>query len=591
MIAVSTTRPNITMLRRHNTWYTVIDGNWSNPNIWISNGKRKNSLPQPGDDVYVDNNINIDTAVTINNMYVAGTLTAANGITLTINGDLQATGPLNFTGSNATITLNGFNNNVNAFSAGNTTVIYNRPGDQNVLPVSYKNLAIYNIGVKYLSADTTILGNLNINDFQIYDALLECGTYNLTVVGNTSITAKGNNGNGNFNKNGSGNIVFKGTLTINANTNFSSAITSIECQGGFTGNGFGGNITVNCPFKFTTSSQTFNTGSIYFYSSVLISGSITITYINSAGVYFMSGVTGDNSNSVLTNNGLINIGSSNPIMSVGIFNYMSGSSSSIGYIMNSDFTLPYATYNNLTILGTGLKTLSNNTTVNNLNINNFTSSKSRLDCGAYNLTINGNFNVSGTGTGDTLDAGLIKSASGNITFIGPAVFNTANISYSSNTLLEFRAGVTFNPFGTHSGTIDATVNFTTASQSLQGSGMIFNGNINISGGIIVTINSGGHTYNSQINGSTASDKLTNTGTIIYQNINPPMQVGVLDCSSTANTFIYAQNNQSIAPGTYRNLTLQGSGVKMLLGNVSVINTYSLFSPATVNLNGFVLTNP
>ena len=562
MIAISTTRPNISMLRKHNTWYTVMDGSWSNPGIWISNGKRKNSLPQPGDDVYIDNNINLDIAATTGNLYVAGSLTAgANSITLTVNGDLQATGPLNFTGSNITITLNGYNNNVSSFTAGNTTVKYNRAGDQNVLPVTYKNLMIYNTGIKYLSANTVIQGNLNVNDFQPQDAVLECGNYDLTINGNTSITAKGNNGNGNFSKSGSGNIVFQGSLNINSNSIFSSAITSIECQGGFTGSGFGGTIIINCPFKFTTSSQIFNTGSIYFNSTVLISGAITVNYINSAGVYFMNEVNGDNPNSVLTNNGCINFGSNSTAMSTGTFNYMSGASSTIGYIMNNDFTLPYNKYNNLLILGTGIKTLSDNTTLSTLNINNFTSSKSRLDCGSFNLIINGSFNVSGTGLGDTLDAGLIKSGYGNITFIGQAVFNTANIAFGSNVTLEFRAGVTFNPFGAHSGTIDSTVNFTTASQSLQGAGIIFNGNINLSNGITLTINNAGHYYNGPITGTTMSDILKNTGTIFYQNATAPMQTGTLDCYSAQNTFVYSMNNQDVKQGTYKNLTFQGNGTK------------------------------
>jgi hypothetical protein len=44
------------------------------------------------------------------------------------------------------------------------------------------------------------------------------------------------------------------------------------------------------------------------------------------------------------------------------------------------------------------------------------------------------------------------------------------------------------------------------------------------------------------------------------------------------------------PG-YQNLTLSGTGAKRLLGNVSVKGTYTLTAPATLDLNGFTLTNP
>ena len=594
MISIPTTRINLTMLRKHNTWYTITDGNWSNPNTWISNGKRKNSLPQPGDDVYIDNNIVVDTAATTNNLYVAGSLTAGtNSITLTINGDLQETGPLNFTGSNITIILNGYNNNVNSFTAGNTTVKYNRAGDQNVLPVTYKNLLIYNTGIKYLSANTIIQGNLNVNDYMPQDAVLECGNYDLTVNGNTSITFGVGTSSYNFSKSGVGKLLFIGAVAINSNTHFSSNITNIEIRGGANLSGLGGYVIFNCPVSFTTNSQTLAGSNTIFNNSIIISGAITITNTNNS-LYLNNGVNGDNINSTLNNNGFIYVGSPNTIMNSGIFNYMNTASSSIGYVLNSDFTLPYVTYGNLTIMGTGIKTLSGNTTVLNLNINNYDSAKARLDCSSYNLTVNGSTSVTGLGSGDTLDAGLIKSGNGSITFIGFATFNTANIGFSSNVILEFRSGVNFGPYGVHSGTIDGSVNFTTASQNLQGGDMTFNGKVNISGGIILTTNGGGfgHYFKGLINGSSASDTLKNAGAISYQNSTSPMQTGVLDCNSLTNTFYYnLLGNQDITATTYRNLTLSGNGIKRLLGNVSVSNIYSLLSPATLNMNSYTLGNP
>jgi|GEM_PF-4806972 len=49
-LAVSTS-PNHTMLRRRkNVWYSVKDGNWSDPNTWMSNAldRRNVTMPQAG---------------------------------------------------------------------------------------------------------------------------------------------------------------------------------------------------------------------------------------------------------------------------------------------------------------------------------------------------------------------------------------------------------------------------------------------------------------------------------------------------------------------------------------------------------------
>jgi hypothetical protein len=77
-----------------------------------------------------------------------------------------------------------------------------------------------------------------------------------------------------------------------------------------------------------------------------------------------------------------------------------------------------------------------------------------------------------------------------------------------------------------------------------------------------------------------------------------MATGILDTSTKLNTWIYGLNNQNIKGSptispkqVYRNLTLNGTGVKTLQGYVSVLNTYTLTAPATLALNGFTLTNP
>ena len=69
-----------------------------------------------------------------------------------------------------------------------------------------------------------------------------------------------------------------------------------------------------------------------------------------------------------------------------------------------------------------------------------------------------------------------------------------------------------------------------------------------------------------------------------------MQTGILDCSSFTNTFKYLRaGNQDIKGGTYSKLELGGSGVKKLMGDVTVVTAnYTLSGTATVDLNGHIL---
>ena len=594
MEAVSTSPLRLSMLRKFNTWYTVADGNWSNPNTWMSNGKRIHSLPQPGDDVYIDHNIGLDIyQTTINNLYVNGQLshTLINAI-LTVNGNLQAKGTVDLSQvSNANLVLNGFYNFINSFEAGNSsTVTYSRPSDQDVMSLPYQNLKIYNIGIKYLTAHTIINGNLNVNDYQSYDAFLECGPFNLTVYGTSSFTADGIVGNGNLGKSGNGNLLFVGNCNINANTTFSSNINSLEFRGGFSGSGFDGILNINCPVYFTTNSQIFS-GSVYFNDLVMIIGQITLT--NNGTMYLLQGVNGDNNNSTLTNNYELYL--SSPVaMNLGVFNYMNGSSSLMGYAMNDDFALPFTSYNNLSILGTGTKSLSGNTNVLNPLVNNYSANSSRLDCGPYDLVINGNTTV--TGQGMENDAALIKTGSGKITFVGDAFLNCAQIGFNSDVTLEFRGNVNFGPYGSiveNSVTISGPINLTTSSKTISGKGMIFNGSITISGGITATFDGAdlGHNISGTITGASNTDTMKVTGAVSYLNPIEPMQVGVLDCNYSTSKFYYsASNNQNIVGGTYGSLFLNGSGTKTLLGNIIIISSYLLTSPATLDTNEYTISN-
>ena len=175
----------------------------------------------------------------------------------------------------------------------------------------------------------------------------------------------------------------------------------------------------------------------------------------------------------------------------------------------------------------------------------------------------------------------------------------------SNCDVEIRGGGRFEDFSNGSGTVPktgtGTWNFTTNNQTINGQNNSFNFacNVVIATGITVTVNGAtGLIFSNTLNGASSTATFNNTGKVTYTGSSAPMSTGKLYCNQTAgNTFIYgALGNQDITvpsdttPG-YQNLTLSGSGAKRLLGNVSVKGTYTLTGPATLNSNGFALTNP
>jgi hypothetical protein len=592
-LAVSTS-PNHTMLRRRkNVWYSVKDGNWSDPNTWMSNAldRRNVTMPQAGDDVVINHNVIVDMWITVNNLYIAGSLldSSITNINITVNGDLQATGIVNFAANNSNISLvlNGYNNFINSFSSGtSSTIIYGGYYDQRVLNLSYRNLTTQGFGNKYLTANTTISGNLSVFN-------LECLGYDLTVNGTTTVS---NTNQGKFGKSGSGNLLFIGQFTsVTSTIDWSGGNPNVEFRGGIAYDSYKFN-TGTGTFKFTTNNQTFfgnNNISGTWNAPILISGAITLTNIGGSNLNSFSTINGDNASSTLNNDGKITLNNTTVPMATGIFNYMHGSTSAMAYNMTGNYTLPYTSYINLMTGLPGTKSSGGTTTITgNLTVN------SNFDCGIYDLIVNGTTNISNGADGSAFK----KTGAGNLLFIGQfGLGGTQGIDWSGgNPNVEFRGGFALDCYFFNTGT--GTLKFTTNNQNISlkdnntGS---FVAPILISGAITVTnISSGtGFSTTGVINGDNTNSVWNNNGYLNYQSATAPMATGKLYCNQAANTFIYGlAGNQDIqvpsdpTPG-YKNLTLNGSGAKRLLGNVSVKGTYTLTPPATLDSNGFALTNP
>jgi hypothetical protein len=516
--------------------------------------------------------------------------------TLVVNGNLLATGYLDFTGAAGfVLSLNGIFNSIiySNFTGGSATLnfgaLYN---DQSILNLPYTNLSTSgNTGTKYMISDLVISGNFSSQ------SNFECGVYNLTVNGTSTLGITGQPGK--FTKNSStGSLLFVGYCDVEGLVDLSSGNANVECRGGLNIHTFG--FTAGSgTWTFSTNNQTISCSAWLggtWNGNIIVSGAITVTLTGST--FQVNGtINGTVSGSTFNNNGTLYIGYNHIPMSIGVFNYKNTTTSILGYVFNGNYTLPYINYAGLYIGGSGTKSLSGATTVNYTMIIGGGSVASTLDCTGFDLDVKGAF---------TCYDALLASSFCNIIFEGAAIFsNGVNSSFvvdlrTGNPNIEFRNGLTLHVYSIHTGT--GTFKFTTNNQTIDFSVVNageFDCNWLISGAITVIHIDGGSNMPAivSINGDNASSTLDCRGYLQYQGATAPMTTGKLYCNQAANTFVYnLVGNQNIqvpsdsTPG-YKNLTLAGSGAKQLLGNVSVKGTYTLTLPATLNSNGFSLTNP
>ena len=170
--------------------------------------------------------------------------------------------------------------------------------------------------------------------------------------------------------------------------------------------------------------------------------------------------------------------------------------------------------------------------------------------------------------------------------------------------MEFRNGLRFGNAGLSDPRVDlgtGPISFSTNNQVIEssypGSAYNFRNNVSING-IVLTLQGFNTTaidllFTGSLNGTNAASNLVINAAQIarFANAIAPMQNGSLIANAGSNVYYQLNGNQDVKAGNYGNLTLSTGGVKRLLGNVWVKNTYALLAPATLNTNGFNLTNP
>lgn len=585
MIAVNTSPFHLTMQRRLNVWYSVKDGNWNDPTVWQSNRSKKAGIPQVNDTVYIKHVITCTASITTGNLYVSGTFKFNSGsLTLTVNGDLQAVGTVDQSAGANTIILNGYNNFIINYIPGtSSTVQYNSNYAQGIMPINYYNLNLFGgIGsVKYLIANLSVAGTFKVGctlDSKGYDISVSGSTtptvYLANIISTTGIIFNGGVIGGGFT---SLNIIGGANIEIRSGINIGNVSWDWS----------------NTNVSFTTNNQNISLGggATLTLANITVVGAITIATASGSAALIINGtLNGTTSTSTFNNNAYIQFNTSVAQMSTGIFNYRNSSNSTISYNFSGTYTLPFTSYENLVLNGGNTKYLGGDTII-------YGSLSIGITATIFEL-LSYNLSVGGITTVTTFGSALKKSGPGNVIFGGIISLNTGAISSDfsgGNPSIEFRGGLAFNNGAFNFGS--GNLSFTTNNQTLTsgaGNSITFNGNTIIASGITLTKISDGNNvvFNGYVNGVDSTSTYLNNGITIYNNSQQPMQTGLLNCNISANSFYYSLNgNQDITPGIYRNLTLNIGGTKKLLGNTSVLNTYILSAPATINNNGFSLTNP
>ncbi|MEZ4972140.1 MAG: T9SS type A sorting domain-containing protein [Cyclobacteriaceae bacterium] len=527
----------------------------------------------------------------------SGTTFTAGAFTHNIGGNWTKNGTFNSAGS--TINFNGSAQNLNG---GSTTFNDLQLGGSNI-----KTIGMSTSVTGTLSIDNGVVTNLtNTNIYSSNSLVLGGAIQGAGTWGSTSSTAS--NQNDTF-FSGNGFI----TVTTGASTYYSIASTdwslpttwsttgfggapaaSIPGAGDFVAIGGGRTVTVstavNCMALFFDAGTSITNTLAISSGSLAVSGAITIPQtvtsgsnvlnvgagaltagsldftsttsgaghqlIISSGTATINGnVTGIGASSTISFSGagLLRLGGSIFTSSTGTLATASGST--VEYNGGSQ-TIQALSYDNLTLSGSGNKTLAATTTIGgNLLIGN----GSTFVVGGVTLVVVGNSVVNGTLS--------ITSNAGNKTFTGLVTVNNTWIN-SVNETVNFRGGITNNgTFTAGSG----TYNFNTNSQTLTGTFVI--PTVVVAGGAVVLTNSNSLTVSNSLGGSGRLSQAPNA----ILDIGGSSTIGTITATAAGNQVSYTGTAQTIHSNDYHHLTLSGSGVKTLQAGTNLINGNLLLS--------------
>ncbi len=298
--------------------------------------------------------------------------------------------------------------------------------------------------------------------------------------------------------------------------------------------------------------------------------------------------SGASSNIEFTNTGLLQLAGSIFSSTNGTLTAGSGTMEYNG----SAQTIEALSYNNLTLSGSGDKTLAATTTIGG---NLVVGDNTNFIVGGVTLTVTGTTTVGGGASGTlslTANAGA-KTFNGLVTIVANGTWSNTSES------VTFRGGITNNGiFSAGTG----TQTFNSNPQTLSGLNPFVIENLTVNGGATLT-NDGIVTVNNTlaVNGGSASllnnetiavgTDLSGTGTITQGNnailnIGGTSGINNMIASATGNTVNYTGAAQIVKNVNYENLGLSGSGTKVLLAGTTDI-TGNLTLSGTVSTTGVI----
>ena len=446
-------------------------------------------------------------AASLTNNTAGGTLHLGTGLTHSISGTWTRTNGTVNAGTSTFNIAGNVTNTAGTFTAGTSTVNYNGAA-QTTASVNYYNLTFSGSGSKTMQSGTTSIGN------------------NLTLSGTASATTAAN-------------LSVSGNLTIGTGTTLATAsnytfgvtgttsITGTYTDGSTGAKTFTGVITLN-------SGAVWNETAISTYSVAANLINNATTFSANSGIHTFSGtaktlsgsttlsIPNANFSGTYTNNGTLTVstalsGSGSLTQGAGTTLNIGGTSAitTLNAATNSNTvnyngaaqTVNSTNYSNLTLSGSGTKTLQTGTTILSGNFN----MSGTATCAAVNgLTIGANVNI---GSGTSFNGGsFTHNIAGNWTKTGAYTAGSSTINFNGSSAQSIGASNFNNLTLSGSGTISAT-----GILSVVGNLTISS---NFSAGSYTHSLQGNWTNNGTFTGNTSTISLNAAGTQLIAGINP-----------------------------------------------------------------------
>ena len=501
-------------------------------------------------------------AVGSNTMTVGGSLMLGDGTsnhilnvsvgsgTIGVNGIIQQTSNSTITVGSGTITIGGdFIRASGTFTAGTGNVTMNGSSAQSLAG----GINYYNLTINKSAGSVTLGTSANVTNNLFLTAGTLVTNANIGISGNISIA--------------SGATLNGSTATITLGGNWSNGGTFVSGTGTLNLNGGG---------TQTLSASTFNNlvinkglGTATPTGNISVNGNLTV----SAGEFDLTTFTSNRSvlggTLTLSSGATLTIGGSNNFPANFAVNSIS-SSANVLYNGASTQTISPQIYGNLTLSNgtTNAKSLSGSTTVAGTLV---ISSGATLNASSAALTVQGNFNNSGTFTASTSTVQLTGTSK---SLSGATTFNNLSISGSYTATGNISVGGSLSNSGT----------FSTGSTTLTLSGNVTNSGTITNSGTVTFPGTG--TQSISLNSG-----FTSSGTV---NFNGSVAPALADASAPSFQNVTINNSAGIAPslgytigGTF---TVAGGGI-FSGGNFSHTFNGTFTNSGSVTSSGTLLFSP